>query len=241
MTEIKDYQKKCWANYKKEIKLPEHYNYLYGNPVKVHVPIDVAKGQVMVVGAYPTAHFNTIDGIRDVPVEDHLYPFSNESYFDGSRVRTVKSGEELEDFYFSKLGITRDQCWITDLVKMFLFKEGHVKKYNELGHFKQKETRSKFKEYAERSLSYLEDEIELCQPKIILTLGAEVASILLGVSEQKAKSLMSEKPISFDVKGNTYLLYALPHPGIIMRNTEVAIKWQQVLEKQLEAIKKELV
>ena len=83
---IQEYQQDCWKNYKTKIGIPQNYNYLYGNPVKVHVPVDVATNGLMIVGAYPTAQFNTINGINDVPVADHLFPFSNDKYFDGSRV-----------------------------------------------------------------------------------------------------------------------------------------------------------
>lgn len=236
MGEIVKYQKHCWENYKKDIGLPENYNYIYGNPIKVHVPVDIATNGIMIIGAYPTAHFNTIDGIRDVPVEDHLYPFSNEIYFDGSSVRLVKSGQELEDYYFSELGISREQCWITDLVKVFLFKEGHIKKYKQLGYNSQEETRTKFKEYAIKSLQYLDEEIKLAKPNVILSLGAEVASIMLGISEKTAIELMTENPIDYYSNGIKYTLFALPHPGIIMRNSGIAKNWQQILKKQLEII-----
>lgn len=113
MKTIQEYQQDCWKNYKSIKGLPVNYSYLYGNPVKVHVPVDVAVGGLMIVGAYPTAQFNTIDGINDVPVTDHLYPFSNDTYFDGSRVRQVRSGEELENFILKKLDYPRSQCWIT--------------------------------------------------------------------------------------------------------------------------------
>jgi hypothetical protein len=70
--EINSYLKRIWKSYKSEVGLPSDYSYLYGNPIKVHVPIDLAKNGLMIIGAYPTAHFNVINGIRDVPVEDHL-------------------------------------------------------------------------------------------------------------------------------------------------------------------------
>ena len=77
-TNIQQYQQRCWKEYKKDIELDDEYKYLYGNPIKVHVPIDTAIEKYFIIGAYPTALFNTINGIKDVPVADHLYPFSNE-------------------------------------------------------------------------------------------------------------------------------------------------------------------
>ncbi len=125
---VSDYQQHCWKTYKEKLGISPRYRYLYGNLVKVHVPVDTACGGVMIIGAYPTAHFNAIGSERDVPVEDHLYPFSNERYFDGSRIREVDSGRELEELFLKPLGISRDKTWITDLVKIFLFKDGHKQK-----------------------------------------------------------------------------------------------------------------
>ena len=132
MHSINDYQKRCWETYKYKAKINSESCYLHGNPLKVHVPVDTALNGLMIIGAYPTAHFNMINSINDVPVSDHLYPFSDEIYFDGSRIRTVESGRELQELLFQPLGIKREDCWITDLVKVFLFKEGHIKKYRAL-------------------------------------------------------------------------------------------------------------
>jgi len=235
---ITKFQKECWANYKDCCGIPQSYAYLWGNPVKVHIPIDTAQNGIMIIGAYPTAHFNTIKGVRDVPVEDHLYPFSNEHYFDGSTVRSVKSGEELDKYYLKPLDSNRDECWITDLVKVFLFKEGHIKKYHQLGFNGYLLSRSKFREIAVNSLKYIHEEIKLAQPKIILTLGSEVAGSLMGISEKKAIKLMTKFPVDYKVGNKNYKLFALPHPGIIMRNSRRSEVWKRVLQKQISQIKK---
>ncbi len=59
----------------------------------------------MIVGAYPSAKFFTINNIPDTPVADNDSPFSNESYFDGSRVRTIPSGKELNEVILSQISI----------------------------------------------------------------------------------------------------------------------------------------
>lgn len=236
---ILKYQKSTWKNYKKEVGLPSNYSYLFGNPIKVHVPIDIATNGLMIVGAYPTAHFNVIDGIRDVPVEDHLYPFSNEKYFDGSSINNVKSGAEIEDYFLSKLNLNRENCWITDLVKVFLFKEGHVKKYAQLGYKGHKETRSRFLEFAKKSVIFINEEIELAQPKVILGLGSEVNSVLLNMNEKEAQKLMLEgKGVKYQVKGKEYHYFPVPHPGILMRGGEASDKWREALDRNYEEIKK---
>jgi len=232
LDKIKAYQKDCWLRYKKAIGLPENYSYLYGNPVKVHVPVDTSTQGLMVVGAYPTAHFHTIDGVADVAVADHLYPFSSDKYFDGSRVRTVNSGVELEKYYLKPIGIQRDQCWITDLVKVFLFKKGHVARYCKIGWNDLQANRHHFNEFAEKSLGFLRDEIELARPKAILLLGLEVISTVLKCTETRARELISPQEIEQDVPVPG-VFFALPHPGIVMRNSEGGFVWRKKLQEEL--------
>jgi uracil-DNA glycosylase len=238
------YQQRCWKEYKTKLGL-SNYNYLYGNPVKVHVPVDVATGGLMIVGAYPTAQFNSIMGphgiIMDVPVADHLFPFSNDTYFDGSRTRQVKSGEEIEEFFLKKLNYHRSKCWITDLVKVFLFKEGHINKYHELQFTQCKETRSEFSTLAKASLSFLYEEIELAKPKIILLLGEEVTSVVLQKNRCEANNILKEGIQQLELKGVKYNVIASPHPGIMMRGGEAAEKWRKISEIQLEKIKDYLI
>lgn len=237
MPAIKNYQKNTWRNYKQATGLPANYNYLFGNPVKVQVPVDTGVNGLMIIGAYPTAHFNVINGIRDVPVGDHLYPFSNEVYFDGSSVNTVKSGKEIEAYFLKPLRYSREECWITDLVKVFLFKEGHIKKYEALGYKGHKETRSLFRQLGEKSKPYIDEEITLAQPAIILGLGAEVNSIMLGISESEATKKMSEAmPVEYKVNDEGFIYFPVPHPGILMRNTAGSVKWRRVLNKVLKTI-----
>ena len=237
---IQVYQKECWKNYKKQVGISGNYTYLYGNPVKVHVPVDVAEHGLMIIGAYPTAHFNTIGSEKDVPVCDHLYPFSNEIYFDGSRIRTVDSGRELEDLFLKPLNnLSRSQTWITDLVKVFLFKEGHKEKYRRLGFSGELVDRNEFMYLAKKSECFIKQEIELCQPKVILGLGAEVNEVLLKMSKEKAtKTIASCQQQEYKVNGVSYPYFACPHPGILMREKEDNNKWKIVLEQILEKVKR---
>lgn len=241
--QIKKYLKETWFNYKQDIGLPEPYTYLYGNPIKVHVPVDLGIGGLMIVGAYPTAHFNTLkalDGmlLTDVPVEDHLYPFSNEIYFDGSRINTVKSGKEIEEYFLENLKVKREDCWITDLVKVFLFRQGHIDKYNNLGYAGFKANRNDFMDYAKQSLAYLWKEIDLAQPRVVVCLGEEVNAAVHGVSQKKANALLTNKPIYKTVNGKDLPFFACPHPGILMRKGAAGEKWRAVLNETLTEIKK---
>jgi len=235
---IANYQKECWKTYKNKVGIPIDYCYLHGNPVKVHVPLDTACGGIMIIGAYPTAHFNAIGKERDVPVGDHLYPFSSEKYFDGSYVREVDSGREIEELYLKPLNINRSQTWITDLVKVFLFKEGHAKKYERLGFKHNLVDRKQFISLAKESVPFINDEINICKPKVIIGLGAEVNSVLLDRSIASATEIIAkgEKQI-YVLNSVGYEYYACPHPGILMRESELSSKWKSVLIKTLEEIK----
>jgi len=190
---ISDYQKDCFKNYKNEIGYPKEFTYLYGNPINVLVPIETELNKVMIIGAYPSAKFFTIKGIADVPLADNDSPFSNESYFDGSRVRTIPSGKELNEVILDRIGVRRSDCWITDLVKVFLFKEGHVNRYQKLGKYDINENRSSYIEYANNSFKRIEQEIEICNPYIIILLGVEVTSVFFNLSLKIATSYLDGK------------------------------------------------
>ena len=230
MTAVRDFQKRLFSNYKDDLSLPQIYNYLYGNPIHPIVPLDTCPNNIFIIGAYPSAKFASIDSERDVPVNDLSCPFSSESYFDGSRVRTVDSGKELEGAYLSPLGLKREQCWITNIVRVFLFKEGHIKKYRRLGcKWPERETRSEFENYAEQGLHWLEEELSLAKPKVIITLGAEVAGILQKVKSRKKRNLLLGGDLKeVELNSTTYPIIHLAHPGIVMRTPSERNPWPRL-------------
>jgi len=230
--EIKKYQKDCFANYKREIKYPEDYTYFYGNPINVLVPIETAINGVMIVGAYPSAKFYTVNGIADTPLADNDSPFSNESYFDGSRVRTIPSGKELNEVILEKIGVKREDCWVTDLVKVFLFKQGHINRYIKLGKTNIFENRSKFLEYAKKSIYRLQQEIDLANPKAIILLGIEVIKALFNISDQEAKSYLDGETRIKEINGIERNFICLPHPGILMKKFEKN-PWPEKFENEI--------
>lgn len=238
-TQVVNYQRKCWKTYKTAIGIHDDYNYLYGNPVKVHVPVDTGCGGLMIIGAYPTAHFNAIGKERDVPVGDHLYPFSSEKYFDGSREREVESGREIEALFLKPLGdLPRSETWITDLVKVFLFKEGHRAKYDRLGFNGALVDRNQFMDLAHKSVAFIEQEIDICKPKVILGLGAEVNAVMLNKSIAAATNIIeNDYKQGIVVQDSRFDYFACPHPGILMRETEGNQKWNNVLSKIIIEVK----
>ena len=142
---ILQYQKKCSKEYLDSIKFPKETSYLHGNPVRAVVPIETAVGKIMVIGPQPAPKVYFENDIPDVPLGDATAPFSIEPYFDGSRVRSSFTGQELSEVILETLEIKREHCWLTSLVKVHLFDDDHVKKYHRLG-----------KEITENSSKYME-------------------------------------------------------------------------------------
>jgi len=159
----------------------------------------------------------------------------------GSRVRSVRSGAKLEELFLKPLMLSRGDCWITDLVKVFLFKDGHIERYKALGYNHIKANRDMFMDYAKKSLSYIYKEIELANPKVILTLGEEVTSVILGIPKSKAQDYMKSKANDLIINGKKYTVLGAPHPGILMRNSERSAYWGEVLKEDvLPMVKKKL-
>jgi uracil-DNA glycosylase len=243
MPNVMSFQKELFTNYNSDLSLPEKYNYLHGNPVQPVVPLDTADNGVFIIGAYPSAKFASIGSEWDVPVNDLSCPFSTESYFDGSRVRTVDSGRELEEAYLTPLGLKREECWITNLVRIFLFKDGHVKKYRRLGcDWPVRETRSEFETFALQGMHWLEEELSIAKPQVIITLGAEVVGILQGVkSSQKRNDLLGGDVKEVEIGSVVYPVIHFAHPGIVMRKASGRNPWpRRHLEEHIPEAKKAL-
>ena len=225
----------------KSIKFSDDNTYLFGNPVRTVVPIETAIGKVMIIGPQPAAKVFFEQDIPDVPLYDATAPFSIEPYYDGSRVRSSYIGQELSEVILETLEIPREKCWLTTLVKVFLFDEDHVKKYKRLGK-EIKANRSQYNEYANKSLQWLRDEIEIANPKAIVLLGPEVISNVLLISEDEAKELITGEVVEKKIIWKNSNFICLPPPGVIMdrsaRNPWPRKFALQIGPKAAEAIKK---
>ena len=223
-TNISRLQRSIQDEYAAAIGLDPDAKYISGAPLRPLPPLDVGTDAVMIVGAYPSARFAAINGVRDVPVGDNLGPFEPERYFDGQRVRTQASADELRTLFFEELDLDRQACWVTDLVKVFLFKSGHRVKYTSLGakvphgYF-----RERFEELALVSVAWLELEIAAASPRLLVTLGSEVAGVLRGVTSQQARnSLLHGTPSDLTIGKHSVRAVHLAHPGILMRKGDHA-------------------
>ncbi|MEA3463458.1 MAG: hypothetical protein U9R49_16370 [Bacteroidota bacterium] len=212
---IQQYQKKCSREYLKSIKFPKDTTYLYGNPVQTVVPIETAIGKIMIIGPQPAAKVFFVNDIPDVPIYDATAPFSIEPYYDGSRVRSSYTGQELSEVILETLEIPREKCWLTSLVKVSLFDDDVVKKYHRLGK-EIKENKSQYHEFALKSMPWLRDEIEIANPKAIVLLGPEVISSLLLISEDEAKELITGEVVEKKIIWKNSNFICLPPPGVIM-------------------------
>ena len=212
---IQQYQKKCSREYLKSIKFPKENSYLYGNPVQTVVPIETAIGKIMIIGPQPAAKVFFVDDIPDVPLHDATAPFSIEPYYDGNRVRSSYTGQELSEVILEMLEIPREKCWLTTLVKVFLFDEDHVKKYKRLGKAIN-ENKSNYSELALKSMPWIRDEIEIANPKTIILLGPEVISSMLLISMEEAKELITGEVVEKKIIWKNSNFICLPPPGVIM-------------------------
>lgn len=219
MNKIQELQRHIYNEYANDLQLDTNAKYLHGTPLKPVVPLDTGTRGLFILGAYPSARFAHVNKVSDVPVADNLGPFESERWFDGSRVRLQPSAKELEELFLEPLSVTRDCCWITDLVKVFLFKKGHIQRYDKLnaivpiGY-----ERERFFELGEQSLLWLQKELEIAEPSFVITLGAEVAGIIHGVRSSTSQSkLLVPEVVDMDVGGISIPTLHCAHPGILMR------------------------
>lgn len=239
-TKISKLQNLIVEEYAADLGLDPKAAYISGAPLRPLPPLDVGTDSVMIVGAYPSARFGVVSGVRDVPVGDNMGPFEPERYFDGQRVRTQASADELRDLFFAPLGLDRSQCWVTDIVKVFLFKNGHRKKYDALGATSPVGyDREAFERYASASLKWLEREIEASAPRLLVTLGSEIAGTVRSVQGQRRRNeLLTGDATDLEVGRHTVRTVHLAHPGILMRPGDPARnRWPAEHEKHLEKLR----
>ena len=129
--DILKFQQECFKHYLNDIRekiteFPEKYLFPDGNPILPILPVKTEKKKLMFVGAFPSARFENRNGLL-IPTANNLSPFGKEEYFDGQQIRKQASREVLEEDFFSNLNINADEHWITDLVKVYLMPEKHIK------------------------------------------------------------------------------------------------------------------
>jgi uracil-DNA glycosylase len=128
-------------------------------------------------------------------------------------------------------------------VRVFLFKDGHIEKYKRLTcNWPTCETRSKFETFAQKSLYWLEEELSLARPRLVITLGAEVVGVLQNEKKQKERNaLLGGGLKEFKLGTSFYPVIHLAHPGIVMRPVSKSNPWPQLhCDEHIPAAKKVL-
>ena len=235
---IRQYQQRCFRDYAKDVGLPSPYTYPDGNLIRPLPPVQTVQGGLLIVGAYPSARFESRPATRSaarrlVPVADNLQPFADEQYFDGQQVRTLVSGDGLREHLLNPLGIAFDKCWITDLVKVFLYKEDHVDSCGDAcPGFQVPMLRKEYPDLATKSLKWLAEECQLCQPKLVVTLGQEVAQAVTRKWMATADDLLN-RPLDHPESIDGWPTLYLPHPDSCRRMP----KWRNQIIQRLDKVK----
>lgn len=220
---------------------PKEYVYPTGNPIRPVLPVETTTNSVMLIGAFPSARFHYIQG-KLVPVADNLAPFAKEVYFDGRAIRKQASRESLEQNYFGKeqLDLRFEDMWVTDLVKVYLFPQKHIKNCDVVApKVKFVNTHSAFEKIAVASVFWMLREIKLASPKLIITLGEVPARVLQNDLDTKTKDLLSglqAHPLPLDKE---YPVAHLAHPEIRRINKgwdEYTVERIRILRRQMEKL-----
>lgn len=231
---IDSYREKVISSYLTSVDFPAIYRFVNGEQVLPLPPVETAVGGVFIVGAYPSARFSRMER-RIVPVGNLKMPFDPTEYPNG----TNASARELDKKILEPLGLTRGQCWITNLVKPFLFKDEHVAHFGVFNSaYSMEPTRKRFEQFGKKSVPWIIEELQFAQPKLILTLGREVAGILLDVNGVKKRNdLLDYKVRDVNLGGVSYRIVHIPHPGILMRRNA---KWDALHEKGIISLREEI-
>ena len=239
-TDISQFQKACFANYIDDIRkavpeIPKPYVYPDGNPIRPIIPVRTIQNSIMLIGAFPSARFERRNKLL-IPIGDNLSPFGHEEYFDGAEVRTQASRDSLDNHYFSQLGITADKLWITDIVKIYLFPEKHIKNCEVIAsNINFVNTHKLFSKIAKASMEWMEMEIAVCNPKLIITLGEVPARTISGNKKTSNAMLLNGqvKDLFLDKK---YKVAHLAHPEIRRINKH----WDLFTEEAIKTLVKEI-
>ncbi len=238
--EVLKFQKECFANYINDIRvyvpeIPNPYIYPDGNPIRPVIPTKAFQNSIMLVGAFPSARFESRKGLL-IPTGDNLSPFGHEEYFDGVKVRTQASRDSLDKNYFPQLGIDLDKIWITDIVKIYLYPNKHIKNCKVISpKMKFTETHKMFAKIASASLNWMKKEIQICNPKLIITLGEVAARTISNDKKTSSEILLNGELRQIELE-KTYKIAHLGHPEIRRRNKN----WDNITGLAIKRLAKEI-
>jgi len=123
---------------------------------------------------------------------------------------------------------------------VYLLTRDQIDAYRRLGTiWPEYETRSHFEVLARQSLDWLTREVTLAKPRLILTLGADVAGILQGVSGQAAREqLLDGAPRRLRVGNQEHPVIHLSELGMVIRHGATDSPWPKIhTERHLPAVR----
>ena len=234
--DISSFLKKCYLEYLPTIRksipdFPKEYIFPDGNPITPVLPVQITRNKIMLIGAFPSARFERRNG-KLIPVANNLSPFGEETYFDGREIRFQASRMSLNENYFEQLGINPNELWITDIVKVYLFPDKHIKNCKEI--FPQREftnTHKMFKQIAKASSLWIKEEIKLCNPSLIITLGEIPSRVILDDFKTENKVLLDGSIRDLKIE-NVFKVACLAHPEIRRING----KWDELTKTAIEKL-----
>jgi hypothetical protein len=220
--EILEFQKNCYNNYlntliEKDL-VPKKYLFPFGNPIRPVMPTKTSINGIMLIGAFPSARFEVVDKML-IPCANNLSPFGEEEYFDGMQIRVQESRRSLNENYFTKLNISPNKIWLTDIVKVYLYPDKHIKNCLKVNpNINYVNTHKNFNKIALASMNYLVEEIRIFSPKLIITLGEITARVLTSDKKTNNDELLNGSVALKNIEGNHYNVAHLAHPEIYRIN-----------------------
>jgi len=189
----------------------------------------------MLIGAFPSARFERRNKLL-IPVGDNLSPFGHEEYFDGTEVRTQASRDSLDKNYFPQLNINPKDIWITDIVKIYLFPDKHIKNCEVISPgIKFVNTHKLFARIAEASMYWIKKEMSICNPKLIITIGEVAARTISGDKKTSNEKLLNGEIRKLHLE-KEYKIAHLGHPEIRRINKQ----WDLLTEKAIAGLAEQI-
>lgn len=224
------------------------------------VPTRLKPRGVMVLGFYPNTRYRNHQGDPFVPADDIDEPFEDTRYFDGYGVRRHESGALLEEAYLRPLGLRREDVYITNVVKCFLFDEQDVKTCVRHGFAGAGELRSTYERFPEVAAVcqrlWLRRELEIAEPELVICLGSEVFRVVHAKDgTPAAKPVMGqvagkvlragERKEPWDTRDPNGPFFGLNvvhlyHPGALLRE-EPKGRFSEPHREHLEAVRSAMV
>jgi len=242
--------------------LPKHWQTLLpptrgtlpnGQPVHRTDPSGNPEADIAIMGLYPAAKVGqrTIGGqAMNLPVEVERTSFEH---------GVSESGRQIDDNYLTPLGLTRDLVLLLDLLPYFLANTRGPKDHTMADNLRLYEGLTgetlgiearlpaakmiKMAREMPGNLDRLRDYLGRCQPKLVLTLGVEVAAFVREEAfsrvSREVKQYLYREPEVLNVLGIDTQVVHLAHPGILMSGR--GADWRIQHDRWCEGAGRELV